>query len=124
MKMNKFIKEELHKCGIPFNDSDIEIIIPKIHSSDNIDLQLNHCYLIKLENYILYPPSNFTLQDNWNKGIIPKSEYINCCVTQIMGKMVKIDGCGYNNLEDKPKTDSYIDLWLPRKGFKIIKEIR
>ena len=48
---------------------------------DDIDLQLNHCYLIKLENSILYPSSNFTLQDNWNKGIIPKSEDINCCVT-------------------------------------------
>lgn len=122
-KMNNIIKQQLENCNIQFDCDDTEIIIPKINSSDDIEIQLNHCYLIKLENYILYPPANFTLQDNWNNGIIPKSEYLNCCVTRIMGKMIKIDGRGYDNDNNKVKDDSYLGLWLPQKSFKIIKEI-
>jgi len=122
--MNKFIEEELNKCklvDIKFI-SDTEILIKKKESIDKI-IQLNNYYLIELENYILHPNINFTLAENWNKGIIPKSKYLKCMIVQIMGKMIKIDGSGYDIENNNDLTDVYLGLWLPIGGIKIIKQL-
>ena len=62
--MNKFIKEQLLKCkvaNIPdFNDSTVHIFIPKTvccktaEVPNNEKMKLNACYLVKLEDYIIY----------------------------------------------------------------------
>lgn len=122
--MNKFIEEELNKCklvDIKFI-SDTEILIKKKESIDKI-IQLNNYYLIELENYILHPNINFTLAENWNKGIIPKSKYLKCMIVQIMGKMIKIDGSGYDIENNNDLNDVYLGLWLPIGGIKIIKQL-
>lgn len=128
--MNKYIKEQLLKCKeavIPdFDELTTELVIKKsenaipIDSGENLDTNSN--YIIELENYIINPPETFTLASNWNQGRVPTSKYLYCNPKQIMGKMVKIDGIGYDISTNQYLSDKYIDLWLPRKGFKIIKK--
>lgn len=83
----------------------------------------NRCYIIKLAPYIVHPSDNFTLASNWNKGIVPKSEYLKCTITQIMGKMLKVDGTGYDFVTGSDLNDSYIGLWLPSAGVEIKEEL-
>lgn len=125
--MNKYIKEQLLRCKVAkipeFNDDTTELIIKCINSvdyNDNIDLECEHNYVIELERYITNPPDTFTLADNWNKGVIPISKYLYCSPKQISGKMIKFDAVGYDINNKIYLSDRYIDLWLPRKGFKII----
>lgn len=123
--MNKIIKRELEKVrvNIQYDDNTTEIVIPKSNVSVKVDLQVNHNYNIYVEDYILHEPPNFTLSTNWNGGVVPKSKYMNICVTQIMGKMIRIDGCGFDIQNHTTSTDSYIGLWLPRESIHIVKEI-
>ena len=124
--MNKYIKEQLLKCKIAqipdFNDNTTELIINCVDSvvHNNIDLEYDHNYIIELERYITNPPDTFTLADNWNKGVIPTSKYLYCSPKQINGKMIQFDAVGYDIDNKIYLSDRYIDLWLPRKGFKII----
>ena len=126
--MNKFIKKELEKCTITknlkFNDDKTIIEIKRpIEDILSEDLSINYCYIIELADYILKPPPGFTLATNWNKGITPTSKYIKCMVTQIMGKMILIDGCGYNISNNVDLSDTYLGLWLPRQAIKIIQKV-
>ena len=120
--MNKFIEEELKKCKVADIEilSDTEILIKQRKKTE---LQLNNYYIIELENYIIHPNINFTLAENWNKGIIPKSKYLKCMIIQIMGKMIKIDGSGYDIENNNDLNDVYLGLWLPMAGVKIIKQL-
>ena len=79
-------------------------------------MSVGNCYLIELEDYIIHPSVNFTLASNWNRGVIPASKTLKCMVTQILGRMVKVDGLGDHS-------DSYTGLWLPMGGVKIIEKI-
>ena len=122
--MNKFIEEELNKCKIANIEiiSDTEILIKQKENIENI-IQLNHYYIIELENYIIHPNINFTLAENWNKGVVPKSKYLKCMIVQIMGKMIKIDGSGYDIENNVDLNDVYLGLWLPVGGIKILKQL-
>ena len=113
--MNKFIEKELNNCksAVPVKVSETQYII---HKLDDLTPQVGESYLIELASYITHPSENFTLASNWNKGIVPKSKTLNCVITQIMGKMIKIDGVGEHS-------DSYVGLWLPMGGTKIIKKL-
>ncbi len=117
--MNKFIEEELHKCKVADiqSISDTEYLVTKVKSPDKT-LMVNGCYLIELADYIIHPNENFTLADNWNKGVIPKSKYLKASVTKIMGKMIKVDA-----ISDQDNNEAYLELWLPMGGIKVLKEI-
>ena len=119
--MNKFIEQELKKCKIAKVESvsDTEFLIRKVSEQDSSNITQGGCYVIELAKYITHPSPNFTLASNWNRGIVPKSECLKCTVTQIMGKMIKIDGCGYDIENDKDLNDSYIGLWLPLGGVNV-----
>ncbi len=126
--MNKIILNELNKCqdlNIPsYDDSTTQLIIEKSNKQpSDISLQIGGKYIIQLANYIVNPPENFTLQDNWNKGIIPKSNVLKCELTNIMGKMIKIRGNGFDITNRINKDDYYDELWLPQKGFTIIEKV-
>ena len=124
--MNELIKKQLNKCRkaqIPaFDNTTTKIIIPKTVDLDEIELGINECYLIKLEDYILNPPNTFTLHENWNNNIKPTANYYKCEIIQLMGKMVKITGIGYD-YNNKTDLDSVWTGWIPRKGFSIIKKL-
>ena len=123
--MNPLIKKQLEaikKVTLPHYDEDtLSIFIPK-QTDLKIDLQINKCYLIELEDYIIKPFKDFTLHDNWNNGIPPKHKYLKCEVEKIMGKMVKVNSIGYDYVNNVDTNDLW-DGWLPQKGFKILKEI-
>ena len=122
--MNKYIKEQLLKCKtfIPeFDDDTTELLIKGNFVREfEGELDASHNYVIQLEPYIINPPDTFTLADNWNKGVIPKSKYLYCNPKKIVGKMVQFDAVGYDIDNKVYLSDRYIDLWLPRKGFKVL----
>lgn len=132
--MNRIIKEQLLKCKVAkipvFNDTTTSLIISRngkgedsIISSPYSQLELNKKYIIKLEYYIIHPSDTFTLASNWNKGIVPKSEYMICTPIKFIGKMVQVDSTGYDIITNTILTDSYKGLWLPSKGIKIINQL-
>ena len=84
---------------------------------------MNSCYLIKVANYIVNPSENYTLAENWNKGIIPKTPDLKVYVSQIMGKMIKVDAiCIDDNGNELNQV--YTGLWLPSSGIISIKELK
>ena len=124
--MNKYIKEQLKKvrrAKIPtFDDTTTTLVIEKLNSAE-LTIQVGHYYIVELQNYIINPPPNFTLAANWNNGISPKSKYLNCYVKKIMGKMLCIDGVGFDLERSTDLTDHYANLWLPEAGVKIMEEL-
>ena len=116
--MNKFIKEQLQKVTIPMSNWDsntIKINIPKQKNSSNDikDFELGKTYNIIIEDYILNPPSTFTLAANWNFDTIPPEKELSAEVLQILGNMIKFKCKGkITNIE--------WEGWLPRKSLKVI----
>ena len=125
--MNELIKKQLESCRVanipPFSDDDTQIVITRGQVSSVSPYQVHKCYVIELADYILNPPPNFTLADNWNKGSIPKYKYYKCEISAVMGNMVKISGCGYDNASDSDYNEFW-EGWLPQSGVKLIKELR
>lgn len=125
--MNQYIVKQLQSCKVAdvpvFNETDLQMIIPRKDLHNVVAFVEGHYYFVELEDYIINPPDNFTLHINWNRGIIPTSKYLKLCITQRMGSMVKIDGVGCNIETGIDSNDSYIGLWLPADAIKIIKEI-
>lgn len=123
--INPYIKEQLEKCEVAdipsLKEDPLNISIPK--KSKNKRFQLNKCYIIELDDYLINPNSMVSFHINWNQSRVPKSKYLKVCIIQIMGKMIKIDGLGYNIEVDCDLNDIYNDMWLPSQDVRIIKEI-
>ena len=115
--MNKFIKEQLHKCkvaNIPeFGDDTVELVIPSMYNKTKCEFELGGEYNIEVEDYIIHPYSGFTLHDNWNKGIIPTDKQMHITITKDMGKMMLVQAVGINDLKAWGG-------WLPKKSCNII----
>jgi hypothetical protein len=107
----------------PFDDNTTHIDIRKGTSLNVTPYQVHKCYIVELENYIVNPPPNFTLAQNWNHGSVPKHKFYKCEISQVMGSMVRIMGCGYDPINDIDTNDIW-DGWVPQAGIKIIKELR
>lgn len=124
--MNPIIREQLNLVRVAklpvYDENTTKITIPRLVEEEEKVIDVNHYYIIELADYILNPPETFTLHTNWNNGNIPKYRYMKCCVLQVMGKMVKIDGiaCDMKDLSD---IDYKWIGWVPRKSISIIKEI-
>lgn len=124
--INPLIKEQLSKVrrvAIPAIDDDTQVIT--LMRSENglpTSLEVDHCYLIKVEDYILNPPEGFTLHTNWNKGLIPKHKVMKVDVCQIMGKMIKVNSIGYD-LKNQVDTKDLWEGWLPQKAITIIERL-
>lgn len=126
--MNKYIKEQLKKCKVctvPYFDEDTtDLIIPLYQlNATQQELILNHYYIIRLSSSVFNPPQTSVLASNWNKGVIPKSEYMMIMYKKSVGEMIQVDGCGWDNDRSASKSDAYLDLWLPRNAFSVIKEL-
>lgn len=122
--MNKIIKKQLDSTTIdlPFyDDNTTELVIKKSVGTDKTFI-IDHCYLIKLEDYIINPPINFTLHTNWNNGIIPKHKYMKVECRKLMGKMINVVGFGFDIDNNVDINDSW-EGWLPLKSIELIKEI-
>ena len=88
----------------------------------DIEVKLDHYYLIELEDYVINPPDGFSLHINWNGGIIPRHKYYKCQCVKVMGKMIKILGVAFD-YENKLDLEEYWDGWLPLKSIRILREI-
>lgn len=107
----------------PFTDDDTTIVINKGSTVNISQYQIHKCYIVELESYILNPPPTFTLADNWNKGSLPKHKYYKCEISDVVGKMVKIVGCGYEPSTNTDLNDVW-EGWVPQSGIKLIEELR
>lgn len=120
--MNKFIKQQLEKvkeCSIPaYNDDTTEIIIPRktITEDKSEGMIIGHFYRIKLADYIVNEPDNFTLSSNWNHGTKPKEHILNIELQKVMGKMIYVNSTTYQSGE-------MWEGWLPNKAVTILEEI-
>lgn len=124
--MNPIIKQQLENCrvaNVPILSEDMTVIqIPKGSENEVSPYQVNKCYLMALEDYIINPPPDFTLADNWNKGSIPKYKYYLAEISKVVGKMIYISGVGYN-METATSTLDMWEGWIPQKAIKLIKEV-
>lgn len=123
--LNPLIKEQLNKCEVAdipsFDDNTLELIIPKKSKEKNF--QLNKYYIVELADYLINPGEIVSFHINWNQGRVPKSKYLKVCISQLMGKMIKVDGIGFNPKSNEDLEDFYTNLWLPSNDVKIVKEI-
>lgn len=123
--LNPLMKEQLNKCEVAdipsFDDNTLELVIPKKSKEKNF--QLNKYYIVELADYLINPGEIVSFHINWNQGRVPKSKYLKVCISQLMGKMIKVDGIGFDPKSNKDLEDFYTNLWLPSNDVKIIKEI-
>lgn len=124
--MNAIIRDQLARCKVAsvpsYSEDDTVIVIPKQSESVITPYQLHKFYLVEIADWILHPAQDFTLAANWNKGQIPTCKYYNAEIAQIVGKMIRITGCGYDPTSMSATSDVW-DGWIPQKGLKLIKEI-
>ena len=125
--MNNLILAQLKLCKkakIPPIDGDEQIIyIPRGEIEIPPMVVAGGYYIIELENYIINPPDTFVLHTNWNNGVAPKEKVMQCVVEQVMGKMIRVNGIGYDRVNE-----CYIDGtewhgWLPQKSISIIRRL-
>ena len=111
--MNKIVQEQLSKCKTPlpnWNNSTTEMVVG-VNSPTTV-LSVGSKLKIKIANYIINEPPNFTLSTNWNCGTVPPETVMEVSVIDTLGKMVRVDGVGVT-------TNKTWSGWLPRKGFEI-----
>ena len=124
--MNDVIKRELDKIRAPlppYDDTTLEIHIAKKEELVQPKFEKTKSYIVKLADYILNEPPNFTLSANWNKGVIPTSEHLVIYIKEVAGKMLRVCARGYDANSNIYLEESYQDLWLPSAGVDIIYEI-
>lgn len=126
--IHKLILDQLNEIkDLPNIDPEtLTLNIPKRSEKINMEMEdifeLAHTYIIKLEKYIIEPPSTFNLHDNWNKGIKPKDTIMKVTVVNDIGKMIKINGSGYNQITGEENSNKW-EGWVPKKSVKIIQEM-
>lgn len=120
--MNYRFKRELDKVkcvALTYDDNTTHLFIPKINS---IKLEVDNCYLIKLSENVVNPPSNSTLASNWNNGSVPKHYYYKVDISKIMGTMIKINGVAFDNVNQKDINELWCG-WIPKNEIEIIKKL-
>lgn len=124
--MNEIIEKQLKnlkKCQLPpYTDETTEIFIPKGSIKKELGLELNHCYQIEIADYVLNPSPEFSLAQNWNNNTVPPCKYMNVCIMQLMGKMIKVEGIGFD-IENQCPINNVWGGWLPRESIKVRLEI-
>lgn len=125
--MNNIIKKQLENCKVAvipnYSDTDTRIVIPKGSSMSVTPYQVHHFYIVELGAHIINPPQTSTLASNWNGGRVPSRRYYKCEISNVMGNMVKIIGCGYDPETDSDCSDVW-EGWVPQDGIKLIKELK
>lgn len=124
--MNKIIKEQLKKCKVAnlpeFDDNTTELHIPKGSKLNVTPYQVNGCYLIELADFVIHPAPDYALASNWNQGSVPPSKYFNAQIEQLMGKMIKFVGQGYNPDTNSPTGVTW-EGWVPQDGIKLLHKL-
>lgn len=128
--MNKYIWDQLQKVTVadlpPYDQNTTKLVIPKKEGlptqGEPSSFIPGHFYIVELEDYIVHPPENFSLHQNWNNNVVPQVRGYRCYCVQLMGKMVKIDGVGYD-WKSHTELNTAWSGWVPLKSIKIIQEV-
>ena len=125
--MNKIAREQLLKCKIAnvpdFAENETEIFIPKGSTLNVSPYQINKCFVVELADYIINPPAHFALAENWNRGSKPSHKFYKAEISNVMGKMVKIVGCGYDPMTNTDFIDVW-EGWVPQEGITLHNELK
>lgn len=123
--MSKRAIEQLLKAqsckGMEINDDTLHVFIPRKTGASAI-LQKGKYYRVQLEDYIINPPANFTLAENWNNNTKPIDKINNCEVIEIMGNMVKLQCAGFD-ISSNTITNNYWCGWVPMKAVKVLSSL-
>ena len=115
--MNRFTARELEKIRdiipVDWDDTTTHIVIPGLGRIPENPIKIGDRFTIKIENYIINQPPNFTLSENWNQGTFPPEEILEVEIVKQIGKMTGVKAVG-------KETRIEWEGWLPNKGFKII----
>lgn len=121
--MNKLISNELKKVAVAdlsnHDKTKNEFIIPRFKQ---VRLEENSYYLIKLDDALLKPDGMSTLSANWNKGTVPPHKYMKVDVSRVMGKMVQVNGLGYD-YDKKEDLSVMWSGWLPVTQIEVISKL-
>ncbi len=120
MAINKLIQKELEKVKIakigPYDQFKHSFHIEKFKEKT---FELNHEYLIKLDNSLLNATSNDLLVNNWNNGKYPLFPYMKAVPVKKIGKMLYFYGV-YYNIDTKQETQEEWVGWLPIENIEQI----
>ena len=116
--MDKLIEKELEKLNIPINSVEGTIFIPKVNE---IKLEEDSFYFIKVLPPALNPPTNSLIVCNWNGGIIPTSEYYQCMLIQKVGDMIKVNGMSCD--ENKNITNKVFNGWFKLSEIEVLEKM-
>lgn len=114
--MNKFTYRELQKVnhlisGEWDGNSTHLVIYSEGQAPD--PFQIGTKCKVKIANYILNQPPNFTLAENWNQGTYPPEELLEIKIMKHIGQMIGVRAVGEN-------TKTVWEGWLPRKGVTLL----
>lgn len=120
--MSGLIKTQLDKLRVAKIDSYDEFKhcyhISKFKESV---FELNHTYLIKLNDVLLIEDNIYSL--NMNNGNCPKYLYMKVCVNKVIGRdMIYVDGLYYDSDNDKDINEMWSG-WLPTNEITLVKEL-
>lgn len=120
--MQQIIKKQLEKCKVAdlshYNKETNQFIIPKYNQ---IRVVSGASYLFRLDKSLLSPNPNDVFHINWNKGIVPVSEYLFAEVDKINGKVIYIDGISFDPINNVA-TGSAWSGWLPLDRLEVVKK--
>ena len=121
--MNKLIGEQLKKVSVAnlgnFDEATNTFFIPKF---EQVKVAEDECYLIELNDSLLRHDDTSILESNWNCGRIPPTKYLKVDIIKVMGKMLKVNGVGFNYQTKTDTLDSWSG-WLPLEYIKIIEKL-
>jgi len=110
--MREIIKAQLEHCSYAnlsnYDEKTNTYLIPK-YSKPRYDL--GKMYLIQVPGSLVNN-STSVLASNWNNGTSPKMPYLKIYVSQVMGKMIRVDSIAFNQ-ETNQDTSIMWSGWLP-----------
>lgn len=117
--INKFTLKELEKLGIKYDGSTTHFYFPK---KEGFNLEINKQYVVKLSDYMLNPPPNSNLVINWNKGMIPSSQFYKIVINNIISDMIYVTGISYD-YDNKRDLDQLFVGWIPTNEMEVMEKI-
>ena len=118
---NSLIKKQLDKLKIAHVDSFDELKgCYHISKIKNIKFELNHAYLIQL-NDVLLVEGDYSI--NMNKGSFPTHRFMKIYVNKIIGSnMIFVDGIYFDNVSKQDINEMWSG-WLPTNEIILVEEL-
>ena len=110
--MLKTIKTQLEKVNFAdLSNFDAQNNVYHIKRYSKPKYEVNSCYLVKIPDSIVNKADSLCAT-NWNNGSFPTMHYLKIVVTRAIGKMIYVDGLGYD-ITTKADMNYMWSGWLP-----------